>query len=56
MVSIRILALICLAPAGASAQVPVPVNVIFLEPLGRVDTGGAEITQKNPLYRKVADT
>ena len=56
MVSIRILALMGLAAAGASAQVPVPVNVIFLEPLGRVDTGGAEITQKNPLYRKVADT
>src|ERR1017187_2641154 len=56
MVSIRILALMGLAAARASAQVPVPVNVIFLEPLGRVDTGGAEITQKNPLYRKVADT
>src|ERR1039457_6914719 len=56
MVSIRILALMGLAAAGASAQVPGPVNVIFLEPLGRVDTGGAEITQKNPLYRKVADT
>jgi hypothetical protein len=45
-----------LAAAGVWAQVPVPVNVIFLEPLEQVDTGGAEISAKNPLYRKVADT
>lgn len=45
-----------LAAAGAWAQVPVPVNVIFLEPLEQVDTRGAEISAKNPLYRKVADT
>ena len=32
------------------------MNVIFLEPLEQVDTGGAEISAKNPLYRKVADT
>jgi hypothetical protein len=43
-----------LATAAAWAQTP--VNVIFLEPLGQVDTRGAEITRKNPLYRKVADT
>jgi hypothetical protein len=43
-----------LAAAGAWAQTP--VNVIFLEPLGKVDTGGAEITRNNPLYRRVADT
>src|ERR1035438_6116893 len=54
MVPIRILALMGLAAAAAWAQIP--VNVIFLEPLGKVDTGGAEITRKNPLYRKVADT
>src|ERR1035441_4182915 len=44
MVPIRILALMGLAAAGAWAQTP--VNVIFLEPLGKVDAGGAEITQK----------
>jgi hypothetical protein len=54
MIPIRILTLMGLAAAGAWAQTP--VNVIFLEPLGKVDAGGAEITQKNPLYRKVADT
>src|ERR1035438_9793144 len=54
MVPIRILALTGLAAAALWAQLP--VNVIFLEPLGQVDTGGAEITQKNPLYRRVADT
>ena len=43
-----------LAAAGAWAQTP--VNVIFLEPVGQVDASGAEITQKNPLYRRVADT
>ena len=54
MVPIRIFTLMGLVAAGAWAQVP--VNVIFLEPLGKVDASGAEITQKNPLYRKVADT
>jgi hypothetical protein len=44
-----------LAAAGAWAQAPVPVNVIFLEPLEQVDTGGADISAKNALYRKVAD-
>jgi hypothetical protein len=43
-----------LAAAGAWAQTS--VTVIFLEPLGKVDTGGAEIIVKNPLYRRVADT
>jgi hypothetical protein len=54
MVPIRILALVGLAAVGAWAQIP--VNVIFLEPLGQVDTSGAEINGKNPLYRRVADT
>jgi hypothetical protein len=54
MLPIRILVLAGLAAAAAWAQTP--VNVVFLEPLGNVDTSGAEVTQKNPLYRKVADT
>jgi hypothetical protein len=31
------------------------VRVVFLEPVGKVDTGGAEIEVKDPLYRPVAD-
>src|ERR1019366_8131901 len=56
MVPIRALTLMGLAAGGAWAQVAVPVNVIFLEPLEQVDTGGAEISAKNPLYRKVPDS
>ncbi len=32
-----------------------PVNVIFLEPVDRVDTANAEIAAVNPLFRKAAD-
>ncbi len=39
--------------ATASAQEL--ANVIFLEPVSKIDTRGAEVTEKMPLFRKAAD-
>lgn len=39
-------------PAAAAQDL---ANVIFLEPVGKLDTRGAEVTEKMPLYRKAAD-
>jgi hypothetical protein len=32
-----------------------PANVIFLEPVSKIDTRGAEVTEKMPLFRKAAE-
>ena len=39
----------------ASAWAEDLVNVIFLEPVDKINTRGAEVTEKMPLYRKAAD-
>lgn len=45
--------LLCLiAWSAAAAELP---EVVFLEPVGKVNTGFAEIHEKMPLYRGVAD-
>src|ERR1039458_352468 len=50
------LALACaLFPLSQGLRAQDLANAIFLEPVSAVDTGGAEITAKMPLYRKAAD-
>jgi len=51
---LRIGLLAALAASCAMAQAP--VRVVFLEPVNAVDTRGAEIEVKNPLFRYVADS
>src|ERR1035438_6993454 len=46
-----LLAFLLLVPAWAEDL----ANVIFLEPVNKVDTHGSEVTEKMPLYRKAAD-
>jgi hypothetical protein len=46
------LAFLLLAPAWAQDL----VNVIFLQPVKKIDTHGSEVTEKMPLLRKAADT
>jgi len=53
MLGLRFAVLAGLVAAGAAAQTP--VRVIFLEPAAPVDTHGAEIAGKNPLFRLAAD-
>jgi hypothetical protein len=53
MTILRVGVLAGLMAAGAPGQMP--VRIIFLEPVSAVDTRGAEIADKTPLYRHVAD-
>lgn len=42
-----------LAPVALAQE---PVRVIFLEPVSTINTSVAEIAEKNPVYRRVADS
>lgn len=53
MTALRVGVLAGLMAAGADGQMP--VRIVFLEPVSAVDTRGAEIAEKNPLYRHAAD-
>jgi hypothetical protein len=48
----RLLWVCLMASCAAAAELP---NVVFLEPAGKVNTASAEIAEKMPLYRRVAD-
>lgn len=48
----RLLLLCLIAARAAAADLP---NVVFLEPVGKVNTASAEIRENMPLYRRVAD-
>ena len=48
----RLLFVCLLACCAAAAELP---NVVFLEPVGKVNSASAEIQEKMPLYRRVAD-
>jgi len=54
MAGLRMTTLATLAAVCAMGQAP--VRVVFLEPVNAIDTRGAEIEEKNPLFRYVADT
>jgi hypothetical protein len=54
MTFLRVGLLAGLTAAWAASQTP--VRVIFLEPVTAVNTQGAEIQTKNPLYRPASDT
>ena len=51
-VFMRLLLVCLIASCAATAELP---NVVFLEPAGKVNTASAEIQEKMPLYRRVAD-
>ena len=51
----RLLLTLALATLSSAAWAQNLANVIFLEPVGAVDTRGAEIRASMPLYRRVAD-
>jgi hypothetical protein len=53
MAGLRLGALAGFMAACAAGQAP--VHVIFLEPVSAVDTRGAEISDRNPLYRLAAN-
>jgi hypothetical protein len=46
---------LALFPASQALRAQDLANVIFLEPVGKVDTAAAEIAARMPLYRKAAD-
>lgn len=48
----RLLFVCLMASCAAAAELP---NVVFLEPAGKVNTASAEIQEKMPVYRRVAD-
>lgn len=51
----RLLLAIALAPLSPGAWGQDLANVIFLEPVGKVDTSGAEVRGAMPLYHRAAD-
>jgi len=48
----RVLLLMVTACSAVAADLP---KVVFLEPVGKVDTAAAEIREDMPIYRQVAD-
>ena len=51
----RLALAVALLPLSSEAWAQDLAHVIFLEPAGKVDTRGAEIAEKMPLYRQAAD-
>ena len=51
----RLLLALALAPLSAGAWGQNLANAIFLEPVGKIDTRGAEVRESMPLYHRAAD-